>query len=93
MNTSEERYHAGVADSKDSLRRVGSLVAKLSYCQLAPRLVGGGLNDLGEYQNHPDYQNDIEDHPNMEKYIKKSAVGKFIILFRFAHGSVHHQGS
>ena len=51
------------------------------------------LDYLGEYQNQPDYQNNIEDHPNMKKYIKEPAVGKFIILFRFAHGSVHHQGS
>jgi hypothetical protein len=38
-----------------------------------------GLNDLGEDQNHPDYQDDIEDHSNVKKYVEESAVSKFIV--------------
>ncbi len=51
------------------------------------------LKDFGEHQNHPDDQNDIEDHSNMKKNIKELAIGEFISLLRFTHGSVHHQGS
>ena len=51
-----------------------------------------GLKDFGEYQNHPDDQNDIKDHSNMKKYIKELAVGEFVSLFWFTHESVHHQG-
>ncbi len=47
--------------------------------------------DFGEYQDHPDDQNDIEDHPNMKKYIEEPAVGEFIVLILFSHDSVHHQ--
>lgn len=47
--------------------------------------------DFGEYQNHPDDQNEIEDHPNMKKYIEEPAVGVFIVLVLLSHDSVHHQ--
>ena len=38
-----------------------------------------GLNDLGEDQNHPDYQDDIEDHSDVKKYVEESAVSIFIV--------------
>tara|TARA_B110000467_G_C18072387_1_gene342083 strand:- start:260 stop:433 length:174 start_codon:yes stop_codon:yes gene_type:complete len=48
------------------------------------------LEDFGEYQYHPDDQDNIEDHPNMKKYIEEPAVGEFISLFWFRHSSVHY---
>ncbi|MZH46508.1 MAG: hypothetical protein F3739_05700 [Nitrospinae bacterium] len=50
-----------------------------------------GLNYFGEYQNHPNYQDDIEYHPDMKEYIEEPAVGEFITVFLFRHGSVHNQ--
>jgi hypothetical protein len=50
------------------------------------------LQDFGEYQDHPDDQNDIENHSNMKKHVEELAVCEFISLLWFTHDSVHHQG-
>ena len=79
------------------------LLTLWSINKAEPRLWTGGTidcrfsryqksNNFGEYQNHPDDQNDIEDHSNMKKHIEELAVGKFISLLWFTHDSVHHQG-
>ncbi len=44
------------------------------------------LNDFEKHEVEPDHQEDVKNHAYMKDDVEESAIGEFVILFRFVHG-------